>query len=337
MRTEPADLSSTEVAGALASHWGIAGVTLTYLPLGFGSHHWRADAPDGRRWFVTIDDHRGGRFGIPEKESISALGRAMGTAAALQAAGLAFVLAPVPDLASALVIPIAGTLYTIAVFPFLPAEALSDWGRFPTEAGRRAALGLVAQVHRATDLVPPGLPGTETLAIPHRDDLLAAFGALDETWAAGPYGETTRVALSGQEDRVGAALKTYDALVEPILADQSSWVVTHGEPHAGNVLRGEDGRMLLVDWDTALTGPPERDLWMLTAADDVETDWSEYIGVTGGAVISADAIRAYRLRWDLFEVAEYVTWFRQPHEATDDTATAWDGFLESLSKLPGGR
>ena len=336
MRTEPTDLSAGAVAGALASHWGIAGVTLTYLPLGFGSHHWLADAPGGQRWFVTVDDHRGGRIGVPERESIAALGRAMGTAAALRDAGLAFVLAPVPGQDGRLVVPVAGTLYTVAVFPFLAAEALSDWGRYPTEAGRRAALGLVARVHRATDLVPPGLPATDSLAIPRRDDLLVALGELGETWAAGPYGEATRAALSGQGVRIVAALRTYDALVAPLLADQSRWVITHGEPHAGNVLRGEDGALLLVDWDTALVGPPERDLWMLTADGGVETDWSDYTGVMGNTVVSDDAIRAFRLRWDLSEVAEYVAWFRRPHGSTDDTATAWGGFLESLSKLPAG-
>ena len=38
--------------------------------------------------------------------------------------------------------------------------------------------------------------------------------------------------------------------------------MTHGEPHAGNVMRTDEGR-LLVDWDTVALAPPERDLWML--------------------------------------------------------------------------
>lgn len=180
MRTEPTDLSPVDVIRTLTNHWAIETVALTYIPLGFGSHHWRADDKTGTSWFLTVDDHRGGRFGVPENESAVALGRAMGTAAALRAAGLASVIAPVPDGEGSLVVPVGGTLYTVTVFPFLLAGAIGHWGTFPTEAGRRAALGLIAQVHRASDSVPVGLPRTETFVIPHRDGLLAALGKLDE-------------------------------------------------------------------------------------------------------------------------------------------------------------
>ena len=48
----------------------------------------------------------------------------------------------------------------------------------------------------------------------------------------------------------------------PSRQPQRELVVTHGEPHAGNVMRRSDGRHLLVDWDTVAVAPPERDLWM---------------------------------------------------------------------------
>ena len=37
-------------------------------------------------------------------------------------------------------------------------------------------------------------------------------------------------------------------------------MITHGEPHPGNILRSR-GRLLLIDWDTAGVALPERDLW----------------------------------------------------------------------------
>lgn len=335
MRTQPTDLSEATLSERLSAHWGLTGLDLVYVPLGFGSHHWRARDGRGGRWFVTVDDHTGGRFGVAEAESPAALARAMGTAAALRGAGLTFVLAPVPTRIGDLVAAIPGTHYTVTVFPYVAAGSVGEWGAFADEADRLGALRLVAEIHRATALVPAGLPRTETLTVPLRDELLAALSDLDAPWAAGPYGEPARAALAGQGDRIAPAFATFDALVAPILADRSGWVVTHGEPHSGNVLRDADGGLLLVDWDTALFAPRERDLWMLTAGDasGATTDWSAYTAITGVADISADAIRAYRLHWDLAEVASYVDWFRRPHVADADTETAWGGFRSSLAGL----
>jgi hypothetical protein len=55
--------------GTLAAHWGIAG-PLRYLPVGFGTHHYRA----GDDWFVNVDEP-GSRHGLE---------RATATAAALR-------------------------------------------------------------------------------------------------------------------------------------------------------------------------------------------------------------------------------------------------------------
>lgn len=335
MRTQPTDLAEATLGERLSAHWGLTGRDLDYVPLGFGSHHWRASDRRGGHWFVTLDDHTGGRFGVAEAESPAALARAMGTAAALRAAGLTFVLAPVPTRTGDLVAAIPGTQYTVTVFPYVAAGSVGEWGAFADEADRVGALRLVAEIHRATALVPAGLPRTETLTVPLRDELLIALGNLDGAWTAGPYGEPVREALAEQGERIAPAFAAFDALVAPILADRSGWVVTHGEPHSGNVLRDADGGLLLVDWDTALFAPRERDLWMLTAGDasGATTDWSAYTAITGVADISADAIRAYRLHWDLAEVAGYVDWFRRPHAADADTETAWGGFRSSLAGL----
>jgi len=52
----PPDLDRTALVGALRRHWGIDALSLDYLPVGFGSHHWEAVGADGSRWFVTADD-----------------------------------------------------------------------------------------------------------------------------------------------------------------------------------------------------------------------------------------------------------------------------------------
>jgi len=113
-----------------------------------------------------------------------------------------------------------------------------------------------------------------------------------------------------------------------VLGAPASWVVTHGEPHSANVIREPDGGLLLVDWDTALTAPPERDLWMVL--DDDLTGWEEYREAAGPARIDDRAMSLYREGWALEEICEYITAFRRPHDETADTREAWAELGEYL-------
>lgn len=56
MLTAPADLDESALAAALLSGWGIDAGSMSYLPVGWGSHHWDVAAEDGGRWFVTVDE-----------------------------------------------------------------------------------------------------------------------------------------------------------------------------------------------------------------------------------------------------------------------------------------
>jgi spectinomycin phosphotransferase len=100
------------------------------------------------------------------------------------------------------------------------------------------------------------------------------------------------------------------------------WVVTHGEPHAGNVIRTSAGRVL-VDWDTVAIAPPERDLWMLV---DRGEPGDRYVRATGGPINEA-ALDFFRLAWDLGDLAEYLSVLRSPHQENDDTLRQYRAVL----------
>ena len=105
--------------------------------------------------------------------------------------------------------------------------------------------------------------------------------------------------------RLAAALTELLSLADRLAAEAEergvASVVTHGEPHAANVIRTSAGRVL-VDWDTVAMAPPERDLWMLV--DDDQDD---------------AALDFFRLTWDLKDLAEYLNVIRSPHVESDDT------------------
>ena len=91
--------------------------------------------------------------------------------------------------------------------------------------------------------------------------------------------------------------------------------MTHGEPHAGNVMRTGAGRVL-VDWDTVALAPPERDLWMLVAGG---TDAADLYAQATGTQLDAVALDFFRLAWDLADLAEYLNVLRSPHQEDDDS------------------
>jgi spectinomycin phosphotransferase len=287
---------------------------LDYAPLGFGSHHYFAESESGTRWFVTLDP-RSRRLPAPPPDVADGLERAFATAAALrEQAGLEFVLAPLVTTQGARTAAL-GSDYIVSLWPFVSATTLGE-GPFASSEQRETVLVLLDRLHNATRLVPPELPRVETFVVPHVDDLRRSLTALEEPWDAGPYGERARAGLRDSRGAVEERLAAYDTLVAMVRSSNRPWVITHGEPHTSNVLVDETGSPLLIDWDTSLFAPPERDLWM---------------PLTGQATpdgVDPDALELYARWWDLSEIGVYTFCLRGAHEDTADTRLSLKG-LES--------
>jgi spectinomycin phosphotransferase len=319
--TEPRDLARSELRAVLERNWGLQDVELEYLPVGFGSHHWLAVGPDGARRFVTADDLEAEFQPGPDADAaFAALERAFRTAAALRAdARLDFVVAPLAD-GEGKVIRRLGARYTVTVSPFVEGESGAH-GSYESLDEHRAMGRILGRLHAATARIPAGLPRTEDFELPSRAALQKALQELDRPWTSGPFGEPARRLLRGGVSEIERRLGEYDALTTEARATSASWVLTHGEPHSANVIR-EDGRLRLVDWDTTLIAPRERDLRMVL--DDDGTGWDEYVGAFGSASLNERILRLYELWWVLAEICMYTRQFRRPHERTEDTLVAWN-------------
>ena len=126
-----------------------------------------------------------------------------------------------------------------------------------------------------------------------------------------------------------ALLDEYDALVAD--ADRTRFVVTHGEPHRANTVVTPERGVVLVDWDTVLLAPPERDLWRLVGEDpQVRGRYESRTGV----VLGDDLLRAHALRWDLADVALAVRDLHAPHVDDEDTRTSWAALRSVVGSTP---
>ena len=322
MFTRPTDLSDSQVLEVLGA-WGLSIHEIGYVAVGFGSHHWRVVANDGR-WFVNVDDLEIRRRGSePVEAPLRRLSAALSTAWALRRSGLEFVVAPVRTPAGAIV-EVLNDRFAVALYPYVDGE-YRTWGPYPGRAERVAVLDLIAHLHGASDVaLPTGL--TDDLAIEGRDELAIALGDLDTLWTSGPYAEPARALLRPHTDDVGRALRHYDELAGVVAEQRERMVVTHGEPHRGNTIATASG-IVLIDWDTVLIAPPERDLWSLAGEDP--SILADYEAATGTDTDRA-SLDLYRLRWDLTEVAMFVGDFRCEHDDTEDNRVAWSGLSSAL-------
>jgi hypothetical protein len=322
--SRPDDLDDTDIVAAVAAGWGVTVDDVEYAAVGFGSHHWRATTPTGR-WFVTVDDLDARRRTSTDTrvDVTDRLTCALTVARSLSDAGLDFVVAPVRTTAGSIVHPI-GDRYVAALYPHVDGET-HEWGRYPTNADCRAVLDRLIALHQ----VDPSIAAValvDDFAIPARDRLVVALADPDASWGPGPFAESAHAMVRAHADRSARALGAYDQLVARVVHRRDRMVLTHGEPHRGNTIDTPDG-VVLIDWDTALLAPPERDLWMLVDDDPRITD--EYRRRTG-VDVDDDALQLYRMWWDLCEVSLYVDEFRRPHAETADTRHAFEQLTRCL-------
>jgi spectinomycin phosphotransferase len=253
-------VSADVISRVLTQAWDLAGPDLEYVPEGGGAYHWRA----GRTWFVTLDDLDTKPWLGSDRDTVFAgLAAAYGAAVWLREAGLDFVVAPIRTRAGATAERI-DERYSVSVFPYV-AGTPGRWGEsFATDE----VVGLLAQLHA----MPAG-----TSPLPRRGMEVPGHEHLDEAPGV-----------------VADWLAELDDLAHELgPAEDSALVVTHGEPHPGNVIRSRHG-LVLIDWDTVALARPERDLWMLDAEGTVDPV----------------AARAYRLLWALSDVAAFTARLR---------------------------
>lgn len=322
--TPPDDLPEELLAATLADGWGMDVAALAYRPVGWGSHHWEITDAAGGTWFLTADDLAGKRRTRAETldEAYDRLRGSLRAARELHDGGLAFVVAPVAARGGEPLVR-AGRQYTVALYPHLAGRSFG-WGEYAVPGHREAVLEMVIAVHAA----PPAArrhAAADDFTVPHRDGLAAALaGDLPGT---GPYAGRLARLLAEHTAPVHDLLARYDRLVADTLGRPA--VLTHGEPHPGNTMLTPDG-WRLIDWDTALTAPPERDLWLLASGDDTVLD--AYATATGHPP-HQPLLDLYRQRWDIADIAVDVARFRRPHTGTPEDAKCFDILTNILNSL----
>ncbi len=332
MQSRPADLTDAVVAMAVSGGWKLPSTTAAYEPVGFGSHHWAIEDGAGVRWFASVDvlDE-----GDPDA-SFDRLADALDLAGAARDAGLSFVVAPARPPDGAVLRRLLGR-YALALYPYVSGRA-GSFNDALTPVDAAELTGLLCSLHAVPHArnAEAGLGrGVETFTLPGRSRLEEALAELaDADLWPGPYGERLRPLLGKYADDADRVLREHDRLVTAAGSQADRLVLTHGEPHPGNLIRTTSG-LVLVDWDTALLGPPERDVWLLDARTGGRAS-ADYAARSGRPLRPALLAR-YHLAWSLADLAEYVALLRFTPDQTADTAWSWDALISTLDDLAASR
>ena len=150
----------------------------------------------------------------------------------------------------------------------------------------------------------------------------------------GTYGERLRTLLARHATAVDAVLDEHDRLVSGSAAQPDRFVVTHREPHPCNLMHTPGG-LVLIDWETALLAPPERDVWLLDARSGEGT--ADDYTARCGRPLDPGLLSRYRLAWALADVALFVDLLRTTSDETDDTAWSWEALRGTLEELSTAR
>jgi spectinomycin phosphotransferase len=205
---------------------------------------------------------------------------------------LPFVVAPVRSEDGEVVV-LLNDRYAMSVFPYVTGKS-GSYGD-PVHPG---VSELLAALH---DCEPPAGCPVAPIDVP---GVAALAALLDEP---GEWFRTeARELFVAHTDRVRDRLAELDRLAGQLSGER---VVTHGEPHAGNVINTPAG-LCLVDWETVGLAPPERDLWM----------------------IGGDSA-FYSLRWAVNDIADFSEKLRAPHERSRDAELSLHYFTETLKSL----
>lgn len=320
----PLGLDELCLADALAGSWGLDAGQLHYIPKGFGSYHWLAETP-ADRYFLTVDDlDIKPWLGGSRDSTFRGLEAAYESALVLRRdANLSFVVAPIPLVGGGTALRLSER-YALTVFPFVDGEP-GVWGEPIGRTDREQLLRRLAELHWSTPATAFQAP-RHGLVLPGRAVLESALDDLDHPWTGGPFSEPARRELANHAAAVREWMIAFDHLAGLVEKAEGKQVITHGEPHPGNLIHTDNG-VLLVDWDTVGLAPPERDLWMFD--DGSPTILAPYTEASG-RVVDDTAISLFRLAWTLSDIAAFTALFRSDHGRNQGAEKSLRALTESL-------
>lgn len=320
---EKPDLADAELIAALARDYNLAVSRLTFMPLGadVNTAVYRAFADDAD-FFVKL---RRSDFDPLSVE----------VPAALHREGIERLIPPIATNSGGLWSRLGHD--TLMLYPYVSGE---DAAARPLSASQWAVFGqTLRRVHGAE------LPQSLRVRLPREDfsphwrervrtDLDLAGREPRGDWIAR---EAARF-LVRQRPLIERLVARAEQLAARLMASPPPLVLCHGDIHAANILIDDAGRLSIVDWDTLLLAPPERDLMFIGAGIigvwNTPVERAAFFAGYGNVAVDPVALAYYRYERIVEDIAAFAAELLLSERGGEDRERGL-GFLTG-SFAPGG-
>ncbi|MCC6804240.1 MAG: aminoglycoside phosphotransferase family protein [Anaerolineae bacterium] len=292
---EKPDIADAEIAGSLNREYGLNAARVTFLPLGADRNTavYRV-VTDDADYFVKL---RGGGF-----DEMTILIPKL-----LYDQGIRQVIAPIPTVSGQLWTPLGD--FALTVSPFVEGRDayevdLSDdqWVEF----GRA-----LKAIHEAE--LPPIVTDRirrEDFSAEWRERVRRYLRLIEESHFGDPVAAAVAAFLHDRRELVERLVGRAEALGAARPRRSLPFILCHADIHAGNLHIDAGGQVYIVDWDTLILAPKERDLMypgggLFGGKRAPQDEESLFYRGYGAAQIDPDALLYYRFERIVEDIAAY--------------------------------
>jgi spectinomycin phosphotransferase len=136
-------------------------------------------------------------------------------------------------------------------------------------------------------------------------------------------------------DRIAILLDTVEKLADESRGRSTPGVLCHGDAHIANVLVDEHQTLWLLDWDTLVIAPPERDLMFVidgVLGDELVTaeQQSSFFQGYGAHDVDLALLAYYQCDWALQDLTDFAERVLHPEDWPDERRAEALRFFRSL-------
>jgi len=292
------ELPDERLLAGLRNGFGLHASQLAFLPLGAdaGTAVYRVTA-DGQEYFLKL------RRGSFDAQSVS-----VALPAFLAGVGLRHIIAPLRTTTGQLSFPLDP--YTLTLYPFVAGV-----DGYAAELSPQQWVELGAALKRLhTVRLPPAIRRglkRETYSPDFRQRVATFLARARGSQFADPLAAELAAFLLAKAGEVRQLVDGAEQLARTLPARAQVVVVCHADLHNGNLLLSPDGAFYIVDWDTALLAPKERDLMFIGSgigrAGNAAQETAWFYQGYGPAEIDPQALAYYRCERIVQDIDAYCT------------------------------
>ncbi len=245
MLEKPA-LKDVSIVACLQNEYGLSIAEITFLPLGadLGTAVYRAIADDETLYFVKLRRGDFNEASVTVPKFLSDL-------------GIKQIISSLPTQTGRLWASLAP--YKVILYPFVAGRNgfevnLSDQ--------QRVEFGAVLKKFHTADIpaVLTNCVPRETFSPRWRKTVRLFLTRIEKESFADPVAAELAVFLRTKRDETLALVTRAEQLAAALRAQTPEFILCHGDIHAWNLLLDANGVLYIIDWDTLIFAPKERDL-----------------------------------------------------------------------------